>query len=207
MRVCVSLFAYVCVRVSVVNSDQMYSTDQLCSCCPFLFSVAGLQEHARLPADRLCRPCDSFSTVRRIDRQLERQRGLLMLFNCTIAKADEEKSVAEILGNKASFWRKDHFHMDMIRKRELAVPLVDDLRPADRTDNMPVVQLMHERVRRAAEDALPRIVCVFVCACLRVCAHAFRSCFGSSLFWSTNFCCTASTDRNGNSFDGIHEFG
>ena len=70
----------------------------------------------------------------------------MMLFNCTIAKADEEKSVAEILGNKASFWRKDHFHMDMIRKRELAVPLVDDLRPADRTDNMPVVQLMHERV-------------------------------------------------------------
>ena len=106
----------------------------------------------------------SLSTVSTINRQLERQRGLLMLLNCTIAKSDEGKSVAEALGNKASFWPKWLFHMDMSEKRELAVPLVAGLSPADRAANVLVVQLMHVRVRRFAQDGLPRTLELCNCA-------------------------------------------
>ena len=109
-------------------------------------------------------PVDTSSTGGRINRQLEKQHGLLMLFNCIIKKSDERKSVADALGNDASYWPRWLSEMEMIERRELAVPLIAGLSSSHRSANVLVVQLMYVCFCHSARNALPCTLKLCDCA-------------------------------------------
>ena len=85
---------------------------------------------------------NSFSTVRRINRHMKKQNGLIMLFNFSIEKSDKRRNVAEALGKRASSWAKKLSDMDIIERRELVVLLIAGLSPPNRTANVLVVQFV-----------------------------------------------------------------
>ena len=98
-------------------------------------------------------PIKKDSTGSRTNREAEKQYGLLMLFNCIIKTSDERKSVAEVLGSQAPYWPQWLSEVEMIERRELAVPLIAGLSSSQRSANVLVVQLMHVCSDQSAQNA------------------------------------------------------
>ena len=94
------------------------------------------------------------SSGNRTNRQFEKQHGLLMLCNCLIKTSDEGKTVADALGNDASYWPRWLSEMEMVERRELAVPLIAGLSSSHRSANVLVVQLMYVCFYLSAQNAL-----------------------------------------------------